>query len=85
MSFLHMTRFKVSLISGHIFSHELQFIIFSFKVYCPEMVVVVVVILAQLSGTVLRPHGLYMGFPRQEYWNGLPFAPPEDPPDRKWK
>ena len=22
-----------------------------------------------------------MRFPRQEYWNGLPFAPPGDPPD----
>ena len=22
-----------------------------------------------------------MGFSRQEYWNGLPFPPPEDPPD----
>ena len=22
-----------------------------------------------------------MGFPRQEYWNGLPFASPGDPPN----
>jgi len=22
-----------------------------------------------------------MGFPRQEYWNGLPFPPPGDLPD----
>ena len=22
-----------------------------------------------------------MGFPRQEYWSGLPFPPPGDPPD----
>ena len=22
-----------------------------------------------------------MGFPRQEYWSGLPFPPPEDPPN----
>ena len=22
-----------------------------------------------------------MGFSRQEYWSGLPFHPPEDPPD----
>ena len=26
--------------------------------------------------TVARP--LFMGFPRQEYWNGLPFSPPGD-------
>ena len=23
---------------------------------------------------------LFMGFSRQEYWNGLPFPPPGDPP-----
>ena len=22
-----------------------------------------------------------MGFPKQEYWNGLPFSSPGDPPD----
>jgi len=22
-----------------------------------------------------------MGFPREEYWSGLPFSPPEDLPD----
>ena len=26
---------------------------------------------------------LSMGFPRQEYWSGLPFPPPEDLPDRR--
>ena len=37
----------------------------------------------------LRPRGLYvahqpplsMGFPGQEYWNGLPFPPPGNLPD----
>ena len=36
----------------------------------------------------LGPHGLIahqaplsMGFPRQEYWSGLPFPPPGDVPD----
>ena len=36
----------------------------------------------------LRPHGLVasqdplsMGFSRQEYWNGLPFPSPADPPE----
>ena len=29
----------------------------------------------------LRPHGLFMGFPRQEYWSGLPFPPTGDLPD----
>ena len=34
--------------------------------------------------TLLRPHGqapLSMGFPRQEYWSGLPCPPPGDLPD----
>ena len=28
-----------------------------------------------------RQAPLSMGFPRQEYWSGLPFPPPEDLPD----
>ena len=38
----------------------------------------------QLSATlwtVARQPPLSMGFPRQEYWSGLPFPPPEDLPD----
>ena len=39
--------------------------------------------------TLLQPHGLYVahqallprGFPRQEYWSGLPFPSPGDLPD----
>ena len=31
--------------------------------------------------TVAHQAPLSMGFPRQEYWNGLPFSPPEDLPD----
>ena len=27
------------------------------------------------------PSGSSMGFPRQEYWSGLPFPPPEDLPN----
>ena len=30
---------------------------------------------------ITRQAPLSMGFPRQEYWNGLPFPPPEDLPD----
>ena len=32
-------------------------------------------------GTVARQAPLSMGFPRREYWSGLPFLPPWDPPD----
>ena len=28
-----------------------------------------------------RPLPLSMGFPRQKYWNGLPFPNPGDPPN----
>ena len=31
--------------------------------------------------TVARQAPLSMGFSRQEYWSGLPFPPPGDPPD----
>ena len=31
--------------------------------------------------TVARQAPLSVGFPRQEYWNGLPFPPPGDLPD----
>ena len=33
------------------------------------------------SWTVTRQVFLSMGFPRQEYWSGLPFPPPGDIPD----
>ena len=31
------------------------------------------------------PGALSVRFPRQEYWSGLPFPPPEDPPDPRVK
>ena len=33
------------------------------------------------SGTVANQTPVSMGFPRQEYWRGLPFPPPGDLPD----
>ena len=33
------------------------------------------------SWTVAPQAPLFMGFPRQEYWNGLPFPSPRDLPD----
>ena len=35
----------------------------------------------QPSGPVARQAPLSMGFPRQEYWSGLPCPPPGDLPD----
>ena len=38
-------------------------------------------LVAQSCVTLLRPHGLSMGFSRQEFWSGLPFSSPGDLPD----
>ena len=43
-------------------------------------------LVAKSCPILLQPHKLYpaplsMGFPRQEYWSGLPFPSPEDLPD----
>ena len=35
----------------------------------------------QTPWTVAHQVPLSMGFPRQEYWSGLPFPPPGDLPD----
>ena len=32
-------------------------------------------------GTIAFQVPLFMGYPRQEYWSGLPFPPPGDLPD----
>ena len=37
--------------------------------------------LCETPWTVARQTSLSMGFPRQEYWSGLPFSSPEDLPD----
>ena len=37
--------------------------------------------LFEIPWTVARQAPLSMGFPRQEYWSGLPFPPPGDLPD----
>ena len=34
-----------------------------------------------VSDSLQPPALLSMGFSRQEYWSGLPFLPPGDPPD----
>ena len=33
------------------------------------------------SWTVAHPASLFMGFPKQGYWSGLPFPPPGDLPN----
>ena len=37
--------------------------------------------LFETPGTVAHQDSLTMGFPRQEYWNGLPLPFPEDRPE----
>ena len=36
--------------------------------------------LFEIPWTVVHQAPLFMGFPRQEYWSGLPFPPPVDLP-----
>ena len=48
--------------------------------------VVACCLVSQLCLALWRPHGVHqaplsMGFPRQEYWSGLPFPAPGDLPD----
>ena len=35
----------------------------------------------EILWTVAHQASLSMGFPRQEYWDGLPFPSPGDPPN----
>ena len=61
-------------------------------VYHHEYIIIIIIIclITQLCLT-LRSHGLYIacqaplsvGFPRQEYWSGLPFHSPGDLPDQE--
>ena len=37
--------------------------------------------LSELNWTIIHQAPLSMGFPKQEYWSGLPFLPPGDLPD----
>ena len=53
---------------------------------CPNIYMLCCVLLSRVQlfvtpWTVARQAPLSMGFPRQEYWNGLPFPPPGDLPD----
>jgi len=56
------------------------------SVSCNIVIVVVLVVVAQLCPTLWTPWAiayqapLYMEFSRQEYWSGLPFFFPGNPP-----
>ena len=58
---------------------------------CPQAIVVMVLLVAQLCPTLCDPMDcslqapLSMEFFRQEYWSGLPFPSPEDLPDPRIK
>ena len=62
----------------------------SIKVDCKDLVrkkICILIVVQSLSRvqlgvtlwTVALQPPLSVGFPRQEYWSGLPFPPPEDP------
>ena len=53
---------------------------------CPNIYMLCCVLLSHVQlfvtpWTVANQAPLSMGFPRQEYWSGLPFPPPGDLPD----
>ena len=52
-------------------------------VQCLELYILVAKLYPALATpcTVTRQAPLSMGFPRQDYWSGLPFPSPGDPPD----
>ena len=53
--------------------------------YVPCVCVCVFMCCVQSCLTVALQAPLSMGFPRQEYWSGLPFPPPGDLPDKSIK
>ena len=58
------------------------------KLSFPNLACVQLLSSVQLFGTpwtIARQSPLLMGFPRQEYWNGLPFPSPGDLPDPEIK
>ena len=62
---------------------EQRYFLFIFQRYFLECIVTVVQSLSHVwlfadAWTVARQAPLSIGFPRQEYWSGLPFPPPGD-------
>ena len=55
--------------------------ILSFRKYVKVCVSCSVVSNSEIPWTAGHQAPLSMGFPRQEYWSGLPFPPPGDLPD----
>ena len=51
------------------------------KICCCCLVAKLCLIIFLTPWTVALQAPLIMGFPRQEYWSGLPFSSPEDLPD----
>ena len=51
------------------------------KIICGKIRAFSVMSNSVASWTAASQAFLSMGFSRQEYWNALPFPPPEDPPD----
>ena len=57
-----------------------KYIVIFWYIYCGCLVAKSCLTLVT-PGTVAHQASLSMGFPRQEYWSGLPFPPPRDLPN----
>ena len=55
---------------------EIDFSLFSDLTLCPQLFIFVQFFVAPQTVACHVP--LFMGFPRQEYWSGLPFPIPRD-------
>ena len=55
---------------------EIDFSLFSNLTLCPQLFIFVQFFVAPWTVACQVP--LFMGFPRQEYWSGLPFPNPRD-------
>ena len=53
----------------------------SFNVFFPVLILCACVHVQLTKWTVAHQSPLSLGFPRQEFWSGLPFPPPGDPPN----
>ena len=73
VALLPLGSLELKLTGNFLFSSEL--------VYCCCLVTKSCLTLLRSHGLVARQSPLFMGFPRQEHWSGLPFPSPGDLPD----
>ena len=78
----YISEFIVTLLPIDIYKLALE-IVFYLRILNLTVIVLVTQVMSDsvTPWTVAHQAPLSMGFSRQEYWNGLPYGPPEDLPD----